>query len=50
MIPSTLLLALALNTCPDLTGRYRIDGEDGFVNVRIRQEACVRIHIDWTIY
>ena len=34
-------------TCPTLSGRYVIQGEDGRVYVTIVQPGCDRIHIEW---
>jgi hypothetical protein len=37
-------------TCPDLSGRYVIQGEDGRVYVSIKQTRCERIEIEWLIH
>ena len=36
--------------CPNLTGRYRLNGEDGYVAITITQPNCQSITIDWMIY
>ena len=38
------------NTCPDLSGRYVIQGEDGRVYVTVKQTRCERITIEWLIH
>ena len=35
--------------CPDLTGRYAIQGEDGRVFISIAQTLCERVRIQWTV-
>jgi hypothetical protein len=35
-------------TCPDLTGRYVIQGEDGRVYLTIEQKRCAVVSIEWT--
>jgi len=35
--------------CPNLSGRYALSGEDGFVIITIRQARCASILIDWAI-
>jgi len=37
------------STCPDLSGRYVIQAEDGRVSVTIKQTRCERITIEWLI-
>ena len=44
-----LLQAVTVSGCPDLSGRYRIDGEDGYVTVVIAQTRCERVTIEWNI-
>jgi hypothetical protein len=41
--------ARSQSTCPDLSGRYVIQGEDGRVFVTIKQTRCERITIEWLI-
>src|SRR5919108_5241236 len=36
-------------TCPDLSGKYVIQGEDGSVYVTIKQTRCERMDIEWVI-
>jgi hypothetical protein len=54
MLFSFLLLmqesTIAQSTCPDLSGRYVIQGQDGRVYVTIKQTRCQRITIEWLIY
>jgi hypothetical protein len=54
----TLLLAFLLlmegsatsqTKCPDLSGRYIIQGQDGRVYITIRQTRCEKITIEWLI-
>lgn len=35
------------STCPNLSGRFGIQGEDGVVDVVVKQVACTQITIDW---
>jgi hypothetical protein len=35
------------NSCPDLGGRYVLQGEDGRVLVTIRQDRCAKVTIKW---
>jgi hypothetical protein len=42
-------LALAKTECPDLSGKYVIQGEDGRVYVTIKQTRCEIITIEWLI-
>jgi hypothetical protein len=35
------------STCPNLSGRFGIQGEDGVVDVVVKQVACTHITIDW---
>jgi hypothetical protein len=40
-------VAALASTCPDLSGKFGIQGEDGVVDVVVKQVACTRITIDW---
>src|SRR5262245_21513646 len=37
--------AVATRKCPDLSGKYMIQGEDGQVHISIEQEQCDRVTI-----
>jgi hypothetical protein len=41
---------VAQSTCPDLSGRYVVQGEDGRVLIHIKQTRCQRITIERMIY
>ena len=40
-------VAALAGTCPDLSGTFGIQGEDGVVDVVVKQVGCTRITIDW---
>jgi hypothetical protein len=42
-----LLHSVVAAPCPDLSGQYRIVGEDGYVMVLIAQTRCERVTIEW---
>src|ERR1051325_5496317 len=50
LIPLGLYLhALIAAPCPDLSGTYHIQGEDGYVTVVVAQSGCDRVVIEWNI-
>jgi hypothetical protein len=40
-------LRASADSCPDLSGRYVLQGEDGRVLVTIRQDRCGKVTIKW---
>jgi hypothetical protein len=36
--------------CPDLSGHYVLQGEDGHVDVIIEQTGCERLALEWNIF
>jgi hypothetical protein len=48
-LAGTLISLHASAACPDLTGRYAIQSEDGRVFVSIQQVACERATVHWDI-
>ena len=42
-------LPFAEGACPDLSGQYHIQGEDGSVTVAIKQTRCERLSLEWWI-
>ena len=45
MLVSLSIVAMAADICPNFTGRFVIQGEDGDVHLTITQTACDRIRI-----
>ncbi len=45
----TALLLAARPACPDLSGRFVIQGEDGRAFITIAQQQCQSVQIDWAI-
>jgi hypothetical protein len=41
------LLLLHPNTCPDFSGTYVIQGEDGRVRITISQTDCSKLSLEW---
>jgi hypothetical protein len=42
------LIAASANACPNLSGHYVLQGEDGAVQYAVRQGGCDRVEIDRT--
>src|ERR1700739_1064145 len=42
------LIAAPVNACPNLAGRYLLQGEDGVVSYMVRQNGCDRAEEDRT--
>jgi hypothetical protein len=42
------LVAASASACPNLSGHYVLQGEDGDVHYTVRQSGCTRVEIDRT--
>ena len=42
------LIPATSSACPNLSGHYILQGEDGFVRYTVRQRGCDRVEIDRT--
>src|SRR5262245_26663295 len=43
-------MLLAGAECPDLSGRFRLNGEDGYVAISVVQSTCEALSIEWNMY
>jgi hypothetical protein len=42
------LVAASASACPNLSGHYVLQGEDGNVHFKVSQQGCTRVEIDRT--